>query len=103
MLRSTASTQRPLMSARAAHFPTLSKYTPRQPAEDVIAAARVVLAVCSQIAIWLDASTPTSYASATYALLAGYAALSIIVAFIVWRTHPLPSGIGLASHAVDLS
>jgi signal transduction histidine kinase len=91
-----------VISLKSARFPRLSKYTPRQPAEDIIAAARVVLAVCSQIAIWLDPSTPTKYAEATYALLAGYAVLAIVVAFIVWRTHPLPAGIGTATHVVDL-
>jgi signal transduction histidine kinase len=71
--------------------------------EHVIAAGRAVLAAASLLAIWLDASEPSKYASLTYALLATYVLYSLAIFFIVSAASRSFSRLPLATHAFDLA
>ncbi len=60
-------------------------YSPQSRAERLIAGGRVVLAVSSLFAVWLDPSEPAKYAGIAYSLL---------VSYVVYR--PADRGTGLA-------
>ena len=77
-------------------------YAPRIRAERVIATGRVVLAVFSLLAVWLDPSTPAQHAQTTYFLLLGYVGYALLVALVVWLTHVPLVRIGFVTHVVDL-
>jgi signal transduction histidine kinase len=72
-------------------------------AERLIATARAVLAVSSLVAVWLDPTEPSRYASIAYALLAFYAALSLVLAVLAFRSYALVLELRLPSQVVDLA
>ena len=78
-------------------------YWARSRPERLIASARVVLAVSSLLAVWLDPSEPARHAAAVHAILAGYViyAGGLMALAWTWRT-PWPV-LGLATHGVDLA
>lgn len=77
-------------------------YPYREHMERVVALCRAVLALFSFLAIWLDQTQPTHFATAGYSLLGAYLAYAGAVALVAWRTHrPLP-GFQLGAHVVDL-
>jgi signal transduction histidine kinase len=77
-------------------------YAPHARAERLVATGRLVLAVSSLIAVYLEPSTPAQYQRATYALLSVYTVYALLAAAVAWRS-PVPSAQWrLASHALDL-
>jgi signal transduction histidine kinase len=79
-----------------------SPYSPTSRQERLIGAGRIVLAVSSLFAVWLDPSEPAKYADIAYGLLAAYVAYSVLVALAVARSEAVPTGWRLTTHAVDL-
>ena len=77
-------------------------FSPQRRAEHLIALGRLVLAVFSLLAIWLDPSTPGRHAPLAYALLAGYVAYSLLLAGILWRTQMPLANLPLVTHVLDL-
>jgi signal transduction histidine kinase len=77
-------------------------YAPRIRAERLIASSRVVLAVFSLLAVWLDPYTPDVHQQTTYVLLVGYSTVALIVAAVVWLANGPLYRLGLATHALDL-
>lgn len=78
------------------------QYSRQNRTERLIAGGRVVLAVVSLAAVWLDPSEPTRYATQTYLLLGAYVAHSIVLAVYVRRRF-LPLGkLPVATHGLDL-
>lgn len=91
------------LAERSSDRPLLDpQYSPQSRAERLIAAARVVLAAFSFLAIWLDPSEPTRYAQTAYAILAIYVGYALLTALLVWRsTAPLGRQV-FVMHAFDL-
>ncbi|HEX6086662.1 MAG TPA: histidine kinase [Thermoanaerobaculia bacterium] len=77
-------------------------YTPHARAERLIATGRLVLALSSLAAVYLEPSTPAQYQRATYTLLSVYAVYAIAIAFVAWRAPVPPARWRLLSHALDL-
>lgn len=77
-------------------------YSPQSRAERLIASGRVVLAVSSLFAIWLDPSEPAKYAEIAYSLLVAYVSYSIAIALVVWRSDAPPNRQRLITHCFDL-
>ena len=77
-------------------------FSPQGRAERLITTARVVLAVFSLLAIWLDPSEPAKYATVAYVLLSAYVVYSLIAASIVWLAVLSPIRVGIFTHIVDL-
>jgi signal transduction histidine kinase len=80
------------------------KFVTRLPgrAERTIASARVVLAVFTLFAIWLDPSEPSRNAALTYGVLMAYVAYAVIAAAMTWR-HPRSNWLVIAMHVVDIA
>ena len=72
-------------------------------AERLIASGRVVLSVFSLLAVWLDPTEPTRYASIAYSLLAVYLVYSLVLAVLAFRSYALLLELRLPSHVVDLA
>ena len=70
--------------------------------ERLIAAGRVVLASFSLLAIWLDPTTPSRYASIAYPLLIAYVLYAAVVVIVVWASHGALVRVRVATHIVDL-
>jgi len=70
--------------------------------ERLIAAGRVVLASFSLLAIWLDPTTPSRYASIAYPLLIAYVLYAAVVVIVVWASHGALVRLRVATHVVDL-
>lgn len=77
-------------------------YAPHARAERLIAMGRLVLALASLTAVYLEPSTPAQYQRATYALLAVYTVYALVAAAIAWRSPVPPARWRLMSHALDL-
>ena len=72
-------------------------------AERLIATGRVVLSVFSLLAVWLDPTEPTRYASIAYSLLAVYLVYSLVLTVLAFRSYALLLELRLPSHLVDLA
>jgi signal transduction histidine kinase len=77
-------------------------YSPQSRAERLIAAGRVVLAISSLFAVWLDPAEPAKYADVAYALLAAYVLYAAVIALLVWRSDAPSHRQALVTHAFDL-
>lgn len=77
-------------------------YSPQSRAERLIAAGRVVLAVSSLFAVWLDPAEPAKYADVAYALLAAYVVYAVAIALLVWRSDAPSHRQALVTHVFDL-
>ena len=77
-------------------------WTPRVRPERLIGAARVVLAVFTLFAVWLDPTEPDKYAELAYGLMVAYLAYAGIVAAVVWRLSRLSRAWPIVTHAIDL-
>lgn len=66
-------------------------YSPQSRAERLIATGRVVLAVSSLFAVWLDPTEPVKYAGVAYSLLVFYVFYSLAIATVVFRSDPPPN------------
>lgn len=78
-------------------------YAPRVRPERLIGAGRLVLAVSSLFAIWLDPSEPAKYAGVAYGLLIAYVVYATVVAALVWEAEALQNRWQVVSHAFDLT
>jgi signal transduction histidine kinase len=79
-----------------------SPYSSQSHAERLIAIGRVVLAAFAFLAISLDPSQPARCTSLTYALLTGYLAYALLVAFLVWRSDTPLGRWGASMHVLDV-
>ena len=61
-------------------------YSPQSRADRLIAGGRVILAVSSLFAVWLDPSEPAKYAGIAYSLLVSYVVYAAVIATLVWRS-----------------
>jgi signal transduction histidine kinase len=77
-------------------------YSPQSRAERLIAAGRVVLAVSSLFAVWLDPAEPAKYADVAYSLLVAYVVYAAAIALLVWRSDAPSHRLALITHAFDL-
>ncbi len=75
---------------------------PRLRPERLIAAGRVVVAVFSLFAVWLDPTEPSRQVGATYGLLAAYVVYAGVVAAVVWRREGVSARWPVVTHAADL-
>jgi signal transduction histidine kinase len=80
----------------------VTRQPPRLRPERLIAAGRVVLAVFSLFAVWLDPTEPASHAGIAYSLLVAYVAYAAIVCSVVWRTAGVSRRWPAVTHAADL-
>jgi len=71
--------------------------------ERLIAGCRVVLAVFSLFALWLDPSEPARFARLAYGLVAAYVLFSLLLALWVWSAKATPAALPLLVHGVDLA
>jgi signal transduction histidine kinase len=81
----------------------LSVSGPRIRPERLIAAGRVVLAVFSLFAVWLDPTEPAKFAGVTYGLLVAYVLYAIAVVGLVWRARTISATFPIATHVLDLA
>ena len=79
-----------------------SSYAPRLRPERLIAAGRVLLAVSSLFAVWLDPDEPVRYAGIAYSVLVGYAVYASAVAALVWQLESVSGRWPVVTHAIDL-
>jgi signal transduction histidine kinase len=70
-------------------------------AERPIAATRVLLAISSLFAMWLDPAEPQRHVGAAYSLLGVYVMYSLAVLPFAWRHHTARH-FGLTTHLVDI-
>jgi len=77
-------------------------YAPRIRAERLIATSRVVLAVFSLVAAWLDPYTSDVHERTIHVLLLSYSTYSLIVAAVVWLAQGPVRRLGVATHTLDL-
>ena len=78
-------------------------YAPRMRPERLIAAGRVVLAVASLFAVWLDPDEPIRYATVAYGVLLAYVVYAVTVATLLWRVEAVPRLWPVVTHAADLA
>lgn len=79
-----------------------ASYTPHARAERLIAIGRLVLALSSLGAVYIEPSTPAQFQRATYSLLVIFTIYATAGALIAMRL-PVPSArVRLLSHAIDL-
>lgn len=83
--------------------PVQVDYAPRIRAERLIASGRVLLAVFSLLAVWLDPTTPAKDLQLTHFLLAGYVVYAVALAARVWLAQASSPQFGIATHVVDLA
>ncbi|MDP2052245.1 MAG: histidine kinase, partial [Acidobacteriota bacterium] len=78
-------------------------YVPRMRPERLIAAGRVLLAVASLFAVWLDPAEPIRYATVAYSVLVAYVVYAAAVAVLLWGVEAVPRWWPVVTHAVDLA
>lgn len=79
------------------------EYSPQSRAERLIAAGRVVLAVSTFLALWLDPTGLAEHRRLAAAVLASYVAYAAIMAAVAWLVDPPPNRLRLWAHGVDLA
>jgi signal transduction histidine kinase len=75
---------------------------PRLRPERLIGAARVVLAVFSLFAVWIDPTEPAKYAELAYTLMLAYVGYAATAAAVVWRSEAVARWWPIVTHAIDL-
>jgi len=70
--------------------------------ERTLATARAFLVVSSLVAIWLDPTVPTDFATLAYGLLVIYAIHSLLILVLVQIRQESSAGFRLGVHAVDV-
>ena len=78
-------------------------FAPRMRPERLIAAGRVVLAIASLFAVWLDPDEPIRYPTVAYGVLMAYVAYAVSVATLLWQVEAVPRLWPVATHAADLA
>ena len=71
--------------------------------ERLIAAGRVVFAVTSLFAVWLDPDEPIRYATVAYGVLLAYVVYAATVATLLWRVEAVPRLWPVVMHAANLA
>ena len=81
----------------------LTGFVARVRAERLVALGRVILAVASLLAVWLDPTEPTRFPILAYLTLFVYVVHSL--AMSLWASHAdaLPRRFGLVTHAIDFA
>lgn len=79
-----------------------TSWTRRGRAERIVGTARLVLAVSSLTAVYLDPSDPAKYAALAYSILVGYAIYSCVLLVVIRRSLAWSRLFGVATHAIDL-
>ena len=79
-----------------------TSYTPHARAERLIAIGRLVLALSSLGAVYIEPSTPAQFQRATYGLLVIYTIYALVVAVIAMRSAVPSARMRLLSHVLDL-
>ncbi len=69
--------------------------------ERILARARLILAVMSLAAIYMDPTRPVRYVGAAHALLIGYVVASVVYLIVVSQVQALPARVPLYSHIFD--
>jgi signal transduction histidine kinase len=69
--------------------------------ERILARARLILAVMSLAAIYMDPTRPVRYVGAANSLLVGYVIASVLYLLVVTQMQALPSRLPLYSHIFD--
>ena len=82
--------------------PPDTNYSHQSTAERLISSGRAILGGFLLLAIWLDPSEPSRFASLTYSILAGYVGYALILAFLTRRRLSHGSGLQLVTHAIDM-
>jgi signal transduction histidine kinase len=77
-------------------------YAPQLRPERLIAAGRIVLAVSSLFAVWLDVDEPVRHAPLAYGVLAGYLLYAAVVAWLLSRLETVPHPWPVVIHTIDL-
>ncbi len=77
-------------------------YTPHARAERLIAIGRLVLALSSLGAVYIEPSTPAQFQRATYSLLGIFTVYAMVVAVIAMRSAVPSARMRLLSHGLDL-
>ena len=77
-------------------------YTPRLRLERLIAGGRVVLAVSSLFAVWLDVDEPVRLAQVAYGVLLSYVVYATAAAALLWRVETVSPWWSVVTHATDL-
>ncbi len=80
-----------------------SAFPRRIRAERLIAMGRLVLAVFSLLALWLDPSEPARFAQVATALLALYLVYAGGITAVAWLSFTPPRGFDVVTHASDLA
>lgn len=78
------------------------QFWPKGRAERTIALARLALAACSMLALWIEPSEPSQYAGLARALAIGYTAWAVVV-LVVSRAAMLPPRWEVATHTLDIA
>lgn len=78
-------------------------WSPRSRAERLIALGRLILALVSLAAIYLDPTEPAKFAAQTYFLLAAYSVFAIVAIIITWSSPAAVVRFGVVIHAADLT
>jgi signal transduction histidine kinase len=69
--------------------------------ERILARARLILAVMSLAAIYMDPTRPVRYVTAAHLLLVGYVAASFLYLFVIGQIQTLPARLPLYAHIFD--
>jgi len=78
-------------------------YSQRSRTERRIAVARMMLAAFSLFAVWLDPGEGGHHSKHTYALVAGFAVYSVVVALLVPRASDYLSRLQIVVHVIDIA
>jgi signal transduction histidine kinase len=85
-----------------ARFGAIVVLAETQRIERTLATARAFLVVSSLVAIWLDPTAPTDFATLAYGLLVIYAVHSLLILVLVQIRQESSAGFRLGVHAVDV-
>jgi len=77
------------------------RHATRLRTEPTIAAARILLAFTSLIAVWIDPAEPERFVQVTYVLLTAYLVYACVLGLVVRRRH-IPRGLPLGTHIIDI-
>jgi signal transduction histidine kinase len=76
---------------------------PHRRSERLIVSGRLVLAVASLLALWLDPFQPSRHAGFVYAGLTVYVAYALAVAAAVWRWRLSSGRVAIVTHGIDIT
>ena len=80
----------------------LDRFAAKTRAERLIALGRLILAITSIVAIWLDPSEPSRFVAVAYTVLIVYVLYSATILLWTAYAETLPTRFGVVTHVVDL-